>query len=30
MFLQYSWILGIASAIFLVAYFTYPDKRDFD
>jgi hypothetical protein len=28
MFLQYSWILGIAGAIFLVAYFTYPDKKN--
>ena len=28
MFLQYSWILGIAGAIFLVAYFKYPDKKN--
>ena len=28
MFLQYSWILGIAGAIFLVVYFTYPNKKN--
>ena len=28
MFIQYSWILGIAGASFLLAYFTYPDKKN--
>ena len=28
MFKQYSWIFGIAGALFLLAYFTYPDKKN--
>ena len=28
MFIQYSWIFGIAGALFLLAYFTYPDKKN--
>ena len=28
MFLQYSWILGIAGAIFVVAWHTFPDKKN--
>jgi hypothetical protein len=28
MLIQYSWIFGIAGALFLLAYFTYPDKKN--
>ena len=28
MFIQYSWIFGIAGVLFLLLYFTYPDKKN--
>lgn len=28
MFIQYSWIFGITGALFLLLYFTYPDKKN--